>query len=195
MIMSFSSVLVESLHKTHTVSFLLAPLSLYMVFSRTPASQNINGLMRRELFLMCRNIDSLGGTRRVKRLWRDNNAPRWTAGQLRACSVVPDIMAACNDRKHLSKQGSFPSLFSNTAIRFERLLCVFCFRVIHVEELINMIDFIKRKMPVFIFLGSFTAVIFFFFFHYCWTICCSVTIIPVRSIKCMLLRTVTHEFL
>ena len=75
-------------------------LSLYVAFSREPASQNINGLMRRELFLLHRNIDSLegvcgggsggggggggaggaaGGGGGETTLRRDNNAPQWTA--------------------------------------------------------------------------------------------------------------------
>ncbi|KAI4827287.1 hypothetical protein KUCAC02_030692, partial [Chaenocephalus aceratus] len=64
----------ESLHKTHTVSFSWHCCP-YMVFSMAPASQNINGLMRRRLFLMCRNIDSLGGTWRVKRLCEEITTP------------------------------------------------------------------------------------------------------------------------
>lgn len=67
------SVFVEAGHKTHRPCPGAAVLCA--AFSGVLASQNINGLMRRGLFLMCRNIDSLGGTRRVKRLCEEITTP------------------------------------------------------------------------------------------------------------------------
>lgn len=89
-------------HKTHRPCPGAAVLCT-AAFSGALASQNINGLMRRGLFLMCRNIDSLGGTRRVKRLCEEITTPPDGSlpGRRRACPIVPDIMAACYNTKHV----------------------------------------------------------------------------------------------
>lgn len=71
---------------------------------------------------------------------------------------MPDIMAACNDTNYLSVQEFFPP-FSTLYYKISKATEYLCFWVI-LQDLINLTDFIKRKMPVFILLGSFIAPFF-----------------------------------
>lgn len=116
-----------------------------------------------------------GNTETETTLWRDNNAPWWTARQLRACSVVPRMIAACNDTKHPCVQGSFFS--QHYVIRTERPLSAFCFRVLSVEVVTNfplILLQLKKNMdhknwmggsfiaPFFIFASSLGNLLFYY---------------------------------
>lgn len=120
-------------------------------------------------------------------LWRDNNAPQWTTGQHGACSVVPDIMVAGYNAKHISLKGYFFSCLT--------IYCTFWKAIEHISsrvillDRINLWDFNKRKMLVFILRGSLIASFFSPFLCYPWAICCPVTAVWMESIILTLLRT------
>lgn len=182
-IMSFSSVLVESLHKTHTVSWRCSPI--YGV-------QQGAGITEYQWLNEARALSDVpqhwlfgGNTESETTLWRDNNAPRWTAGQHRACSVVPIILVAITIQTSQCRRAPLP--FFPTCCKIWQATEYFCSRVYSCPRC-NKSSWFYKKENASVYTSWIINCIIFSYLHYLWAICCSVTAIWIKSIKLTLLR-------